>query len=70
MMCLLHRDFTIIAKTHHDLARHYRAVARTCRQALDDTMPDLLPPPVREEDVATITEPSLQFGSGSEEDHD
>ena len=38
------RDFTIIAKSHHDLARHYRAVAGTWRQVLDAT-PALLHDP-------------------------
>ena len=37
LFSLLLRDFTIIAKRHADLARDYRAVAGTCRHALDDT---------------------------------
>ena len=48
---LMVREFTIIAKRHADLARDYRALAATWRQALDDTPADLLPPPVREEGV-------------------
>ncbi len=47
---LLIRDFTIVAKSHSDLARHYRAISDTCRRALDATPADLLPPPIREED--------------------
>jgi len=37
IVSLVLRDFTIIAKRHADLARDYRAIADTCRRALDDT---------------------------------
>ena len=67
LFSLLLRDFTIIAKTHADLARHYRAVAVTCRRALDATPAHMLPSPVREKDVVlstekTLTDPTLPFG--------
>ena len=70
LFSLLKRDFTIIAKTHHDLARHYRAVAGTCSRALDATPADMLPVPSRGQDGGALKHPSLDFGSGSPEDHD
>ena len=39
---LMVRDFTIIAKRHHDLARDYRAITGTWRQVLDAAQPDVL----------------------------
>ena len=69
---LLLRDFTIIAKTHSDLARHYRAVAGTCRRALDATPADLLPPPAREEDgvACQATLPEIDPFGPWERSHD
>jgi len=39
---LLLRDYTIMAKRHHDMARDCRAIASTWRQVLDATVPDVL----------------------------
>ncbi len=66
----LKRDYTIMAKRHHDMARDCRAIADTWGQVLDATPANLLPPPVREEDVAAFTQPTLEFGSGAKGDYD
>jgi hypothetical protein len=39
---LLVRDYTIVAKRHYDLARDYRAIAATWRQALALPCSDVL----------------------------
>jgi hypothetical protein len=65
MLSLLIREFTIIAGQHREMARHYRIASDTVRRMLDNYPADLLPPPTREEDVATFKEPTLEFGSGS-----
>ncbi len=39
---LLVRDYTIMAKRHHDMARDCRAIAGIWRQVLDDTQPFVL----------------------------
>ena len=69
-LSLLHREFTIIAGQHREMARHYRIASDTVRRMLDNYPADLLPPPTREEDVATFKEPTLEFGSGSAQDYD
>ncbi len=48
---LLLRDYTIMAKRHYDMARDCRAIAGTWRQALDDTVPDVLHEQSREDGV-------------------
>jgi hypothetical protein len=70
VVSLLIRDCTLVAKAHHDLARHYRALAQTYRLPLDDTLLSVLPSPSREKDVAVSEQPYLEFGSGSKKDFD
>ncbi len=43
VISLLVRDLTLAAKGHHDLARHYTALAGTYRDLLDASPADLLP---------------------------
>jgi len=66
---LLVRDLTISAKTHHDLARSYTAMARTWRQVLDDSVPDVLTNLPNRED-GKVGAPIDPFRSPLFEDHD
>ena len=69
-LSLLIREFTIIARQHSELARHYKVASQTLRRVLDNYPADLLPSPTREKDGVVSTQPYLEFGAGSEKDYD
>ena len=57
---LLVRDYSIIAKRHHDMARDCRAIADTWRQVLDDTALNVLKKHSTQEDGMAAAPPTPQ----------